>query len=216
MKNTNYLILSGIIGLIAAIVVGAGEFLLHFDALNRFGSEQEYEFMLGISNTRFTAGHFLGVLGVPFYIIGCWHIYLMLKPANKLLAFIGFLLASYGLVMGGVWMGSRASIGSLMQLTDAGAQVQQLIELYKVRYENLLTITRITTLLLSVIIVWLALTGKSHYPRWMAALNPIFLIVLSFVVYAVVPALGIYIMPIALNVAFFIFFAASIWHARKV
>jgi len=49
----------------------------------------------------------------------------------------------------------------------------------------------------------------------MAWLNPILLIVASFVVYALAPAFGKYLMPIALNVAFFILFAASITIANK-
>jgi hypothetical protein len=49
----------------------------------------------------------------------------------------------------------------------------------------------------------------------MAWLNPILLIVLSFLVYALVPAIGKYLMPIALNVAFFILFSASIAIANK-
>ena len=46
-------------------------------------------------------------------------------------------------------------------------------------------------------------------------LNPILLIVASFVVYAMAPAIGKYLMPIALNVAFFILFLASITIAIK-
>jgi len=70
-------------------------------------------------------------------------------------------------------------------------------------------------LALSVIYIWLTLTGRSHYPKWMAALNPILLILVSFIVYAVTPGLGKYLMPIALNVAFFVLFVASIMIARK-
>ena len=69
------MVLTGIIGIIAAILVGTGEFLLHFDPLARFSTDG-YAFMLAASDERQTAGHFLGVLGAPLYVVGCWHIYL--------------------------------------------------------------------------------------------------------------------------------------------
>ena len=91
----------------------------------------------------------------------------------------------------------------------------QLIGLYDLRYETLLQIIRVAVLALSVIYISLTLTGRSHYPKWMAALNPILLILVSFIVYAVTPSIGKYLMPIALNVAFFVLFVASIMIARK-
>ena len=55
---------SGLAGLAAAILVGIGEFLLHFDPQAGF-SEVHYDFMLAASDERQTLGHFFGVLGAP-------------------------------------------------------------------------------------------------------------------------------------------------------
>ncbi len=214
-KNNQYLVLTGLVGLVAAILVGAGEFLLHYDPLARF-SETSYDFMRAASDQRQTVGHFIGVLGVPLYLVGCWHMYLMLKPANQTWAFITFLVGAYGFIMGGDWISSRASIGALIHLQDTGLQVDSLVDLYRIRYESLLTIIRVTTFALSLMFIGLTLTGRSHYPKWAAIFNPIVLLVLSFVVYAIAPAIGKYVMPIALNVAFFIFFSISIVQARKL
>ncbi len=139
-----FLVVTGIIGLIAAILVGAGEFLLHFDPLARF-SETSYEFMLAASDERQTIGHFLGVLGGPLYVVGCWHIYLMLKPANQVLAFVAFVLGAYGFMIGADWISSRASIGAIVHLQQNGVAVESLIQLYQERYESLLMVIRITT-----------------------------------------------------------------------
>ncbi len=208
------LVLTGIIGLLASILVGAGEFFLNFDDLARY-SEINYDFMSGTSNSVLSKGHFIGVLSAPLYLVGCWHIYLMLKPANKSWAMAAFLISAYGFVVGAIWIGSRASIGTLANMTDT-SQIQMLIELYQFRYETLLTVIRITTLVLSLIFIGLVLTGKSHYPRWVAVFNPIVLIIGSFIVFAVSPEIGKYPLPIALNVAFFIFFSISIKQALKV
>lgn len=207
-------VLTAMIGLLAATLVGIGEYLLHFDAQARFAAGG-YDFMLGISDSRSTAGHFIGVFGATLYPIGCYHIYQMLRPANQRWAYAAFLIGSFGFMVGVVWIGSRASISALMQL-PASAEITGLIELYDLRYETLLQVIRITTLVVSIIIIWLSVTGRSHYPKWMALFNPILLIVANFVLFLVAPALGKHTMPIALNVAFFIFFAMSLIFAFRV
>jgi hypothetical protein len=93
MEQKHIIILTGLIGLLGAVLVGVGEFMLHFDSLARY-SEVHYDFLLATSDPQQTTGHFLGVLGAPLYVVGCWHIYLMLKPANQLLAFFGFILGA--------------------------------------------------------------------------------------------------------------------------
>jgi uncharacterized membrane protein YidH (DUF202 family) len=211
--SCNHITKAGLIGLFAAILVGAGEFLLHFDALGRFGDS--YDFMRGIEAKRTTIGHFLGVIGVPLYIVGFWHFMKMLEPANRLASRVAFALLSYGIIVGGVWIGSRAGISAIVNdptLTD----VKSLISLYELRYENLLQVTRLAVLGFSVIFVWLILSGRSYYPRWMTLLNPICLILASFVIWMVTPAVGIYLMPIALNVAFALLFVFSIYYSQKI
>lgn len=201
-----YVPLAGAVGLLAAVMVGSGEFLLHFDALGRF--EEGYDFLNGIGADRSTLGHFLGVFGAPLYLVGYWHVMKMLEPANPIASRIAFGIVSYGIIVGAVWIGSRASISAIVNAPSLGDTVS-LISLYEIRYENLLQVTRVAVLIFSALFAWLALTGRSRYPRWVAVLNPILLILASFAIWAVLPALGIYLMPIALNVAFFILFAVS-------
>ena len=210
----NYLVVTGLVGILASILVGIGEYLLHYDALGRF-SEGSYDFMLGISDKRSTIGHFFGVIGATLYPVGCYHIYLMLKPANRRWALIAFFLGSFGFIVGTVWIGSRASVSALVQLPPSD-MADHLIALYEIRYETLLQIIRLTTLVLSGIIVWLTLGGRSHYPRWIAIFNPFLLIIANFIVFMIAPAIGKHTMPIALNVAFFIFFMFSVLIALRV
>lgn len=206
-------VMTALAGLLAAMLVGLGEYLLHYDALARF-TDGGYDFMKGISENRSTVGHFFGVFGATLYPIGCYHIYQMLRPANSRWAYAGFLLGTFGFMVGVVWIGSRGSISALMQLPES-PEVLALIELYDLRYETLLQVIRITTLLLSVIIIWLSATGRSHYPRWMGVFNPIVLIIANFILFAMMPSIGKHTMPIALNVAFFIYFALSLCFSFK-
>jgi hypothetical protein len=140
----------------------------------------------------------------------------MLKPANQKLAFLGFLASAYGFMIGADWISSRASIGALIHFQESGASIEGLIALYQLRYESLLTVIRITTTVLSIIFIYLAMTGRSHYQKWHALFNPIVLLIMNFVIYAISPAIGKYLMPIALNVAFGIFFTMSVLQARKI
>jgi hypothetical protein len=215
MSHQQVIVLTGIVGVIAAIVVGIGEFLLHFDPLARFSADS-YAFMLAASDERQTAGHFLGVLGAPLYVIGCWHIYQMLKPANPKLALFGFFVSAYGFMIGADWISSRASIGALVHFQESGGDIRDLVQLYQLRYESLLTVIRITTVVISLIFIYLVLTDRSHYQKWQAIFNPIMLLVMNFVIYAMNPAIGKYLMPIALNIAFGIFFTMSVIQARKI
>jgi len=207
-------VLTAVIGMAAALLVGIGEYLLHFDDLARFAAGG-YEFLSDIPVQRSTTGHFFAVFGATLYPVGCYHIYLMLRPANHRLAFAAFLIGGFGFIVGAVWIGSRASIATLVQLPES-PEALQLIELYVLRYETLLQVTRLCTLVLSIIVIWLSLTGRSHYPKWMALFNPIGLIIVNFVLFALVPSIGKHTMPIALNVAFFLFFALSLPFALKV
>jgi len=209
----NKYVLTAFAGLLAATLVGVGEYLLHYDALARF-TEGGYNFMEGIPEHRSTLGHFIGVFGATLYPVGCYHIYQMLRPANSRWAFSAFLIGTFGFIIGVVWIGSRASVSAIVQL-PATQETAALIGLYEFRYETLLQVIRITTLVLSIIIIWLALTGRSHYPRWMAIFNPILIIIANFILFAVMPQIGKHSMPIALNVAFFIFFAFSLSFSFK-
>ena len=165
--------------------------------------------MADISDARLTAGHFFAVVGVPLYLVGMWHMGQMLKPAGEKLSNILFLIGAFGFVYGAMWMSSRASIGSLVHYPELIAGTN-LVELYELRSETLLQVTRVTTLVISGIFVYMVLTGKSRYPKWMAAASPIVLLILNFVIYLVAPNVGKFVMPIALNVGFSIFFLLSL------
>jgi hypothetical protein len=203
------MIITGMIGLLASIMVGTGEFLLHFDSLGRFGEGGGYEFMKGISTNKTTIGHFIAVLGAPLYIVGFWHLMKMLEPANRPVSRVAFFIMSYGIIVGATWIGSRANISAIVNIEHT-TDLIQLVSLYDFRYENLLQITRLSVLIFSIIFIWLTMTGRSHYPKWMAMFNPILLLLSSFTIWFFIPTVGIYLMPIALNIAFGLLFFISI------
>jgi hypothetical protein len=210
MKQHRLIMITGQVGLAAAVLVGIGEFLLHFDKLARY--TDTFAFFEGVTRERATIGHFFGVFGAPLYVVGAVHIYLMLRPAHEVAARIAGILMAYACIVGAVWIGSRATA---VELVAAGG-IEDQLALYELRYESLLQIVRLGVLALSVIFIWLCLTGRSFYPRAMAILNPIFLIIVSFIIFFTIPTIGKYMMPIALNVAYFVMFSVSLRIASKL
>ena len=205
----NQIKLTGLLGLLGAILCGTGEFLLHFDECRLSLGETGFDFMINTSETRLNIGHFFAVFGVPLYFVGVWHIAEMIKPAGEKWSRALFLIGSFGFLYGAMWMSSRSSIGSLVHHADL-IKDTNLIDLYNLRCESLLNIIRITTLVISIIYIKQVLTGLTRYPKWMAATSPIVLLVMNFIVLLVAPEVGRYVAPIALNVGFSLFFLLSL------
>jgi hypothetical protein len=139
----------------------------------------------------------------------------MLEPANAKAAKVAFFIMAYGFIEGIIWIGSRASISAIVN-DPSISDISNLVNLYELRYENLLQITRLAVLGLSIIFTWLVLTGRTHYPKWAFVFNPILLILASFALWLITPLVGNFIMPIALNVSFGILFIISIYYSKKI
>jgi hypothetical protein len=206
---------AGLVGLLASVLVGAAEFSLHFTPTMDYGGP-EYEFFLDTSSRRLMFGHFVAIFAAPLYFVGYWHLFQRLKPAPEKARVLLLALGIYSFAVGAVWIGSRVYPAILIQARAAAVneaakqQIAGLLELASFYNETILIGLRIGILTLSVIFVWIVATGRSNYPRWFAAFNPILLVVASFLVYFVAPSIGGYLMPIAMNVAHFLLFGVSL------
>ncbi len=203
------------VGVLAAVITGSGEFLLHHGEVMSVPLGDGFEYLRGVAPDQATLGHFVGVSGATLYPIGCWHLYLMLRPAGEIASRVLLLLGIMGFLVGAVWLGSRASLSAIVQL-PASSDSTTLLELHLSRYEPLLQFIRVTTLGMSVIMVGLILTGRSLYPRWMAVFNPILLIIAIFALASFVPGVARLLAPIALNAAFALTFCLSLAVAMRV
>lgn len=210
LSMVDKVVVAGLIGLGAAILVGTGEFLLHFN-MTGYSSKIPYHFFLDISRKRLIWGHFIAVLAAPFYLVGFWHLYQMLLPSGGKLPAAVALLAGYGFIMGTVWIGSRALIATIVQANTP--ENHELIASYQLYNESLLQVIRVTTLLMSAGFVYLVLRGATFYPTWMWICNPFFILLAVFLIYFFWPGIGKFIMPIAMNVTYTLFFALSTYYA---
>ncbi len=171
MKLTKIL---GYLGLLASIIVGVGEYYLHYsDYVIEFS--RNYEFLKYVSLENLKIGHFLAVIGLPFYFAGYIHIYRMLNTGNKFLAQLILALGLVSFSVGGIWIGSRAFLGSIIHLQDQITPTiyQEILDNYTSYLEILVIILRGVIALLSVIFVIAILKGGTLYRKWMAFFNPI-------------------------------------------
>jgi len=208
------LVAAGLLGVLGALLVGVAEFSLHYTPSHEY--HEDYRFFLGTPAWRLTLGHFLAIFSVPLYFIGYWHVCERLRPAAAWMRRLFFGAGVYAFSIGGVWIGSRVYLALLIQAeqrSSGAAQVELSRLLAEASFYNEQSVLalRVAILLISGLFVYLVATGKTSYPRWVALFNPIALVLASFALYFTVPALGGYVMPIAMNVAHLFFFGISTW-----
>jgi len=204
-------LLAGVLATLGVFLVGVGEFMLHYSASGYAGAA-EFRFLLHVPGWRLTAGHFLGVLCAPLYFLGYWHVHLALRPTSRPARLLLLGAAIYTFTIATVWLGSRAGLARLVQAQAEGAapgQFAALVDAYDLYSESLIQIVRLGVLAISGLFVALVLRGRTSYPRWIAAANPILLLALVFAAYFAVPAIGGYLVPSAMNVAHVLFFGLS-------
>ncbi|WP_299716615.1 DUF6796 family protein [uncultured Tenacibaculum sp.] len=213
MKLTKTL---GYLGLIASILVGMGEYFLHYST-NILGHSENYNFFEFVPLNNLSTGHFLAVIGLPFYFAGYIHIYRMLKSGNETLARIVLAVGFIAFAVGGIWIGSRASIGNIVHLKDLidTSTYQNLLTHYTNHMEILVQALRIIIATLSVVFVITILKGGTYYKKWMAFFNPIVILLAVFSTLFWAKDLAKHLAPIAMNVTHFILFGLSLYQLKK-
>ncbi len=215
VRDKSAILLTGLAGLAAAILVGAGEFMLQFNPLGGYESP-DYAYFGRIPIDRLTAGHFLAVLSAPLYVAGYWHIFKMLEPAGKKLSCLVFLLGGYSFIIGTAWISQRIFLGLTVHEINGGADLSGLLTAFAERNEPFVNVLRVAILLISAIWIFLIAGGKSHYPRWMAIFSPFLILASIFALYFVHPLVGLYILPIAMNLTHGVVFCLSLLVAMRL
>lgn len=202
----------GYLGVIAAILVGLGEYFLHYSP-SILEHSDNYEFFNFVSLSNLSLGHFLAVIGLPLYFAGYLHVYRMLKSGNETLARLVLAIGFIAFAVGGVWIGSRASIGNIVHLKSSmnPAVYQNLLADYTNHMEVLVQALRIIIATLSVVFTVAILKGGTYYKKWMAIFNPIVILILLVILGKLIPAIGKHMLPILMNVTHFILFGLSLY-----
>lgn len=217
--QTRALRLSGGIGLLAALLVGIGEWAMQFNPAGGYAAA-DYAYFAAIPGARLGFGHFLGSLAAPLYLAGYAHIYLGLRPAPPALRWGVAVLGAYGMTLGAIWYGGRIDLALLVHArasadAHADALLAPLLAALAAHNEPLIQVTRIAVGLASLAWIVAVARGWSLYPRWMALCSPALWLALVFALWWCLPAIGNWLLPAAMNVAHALFFALSLWVLRK-
>ena len=214
------LIGTGLVATLGALIVGVGEFTFQFSPLGGYEGS-DYLYFLDVSQSRLTLGHFIAVLAAPLYLVGYWHIAQMLRPAGRWLAATVFGLGVYAFIIGDVWLGGRVNLALTVKAREAAPEAARalfsdLLNEIGAHNEPLINIVRVLVLVVSILMVCGIITGKTPYPRWAIIFSPIVIVVQIFSLYVMLPSIGVYLLPAAMNIAHVIFFAVSTWAATQI
>jgi len=203
------LIVAGLVGTAAAGIGTLGEFLMMWSP---DGGYATYENLLYASAERSTLGFFLGVCVVPLYFLGYLPVVQALVGVSRRIRLAILATAIYSFAAGNVWLGSRPILANLVKQGDQPSLVGLVTELT----EPVLNLVRLLILLLSVALWLVIVTGRSIFPRWFALFTPGLLLGLVFLTYVLLPAVGNYLLPPAMNLVHLVFFATATWlYARS-
>lgn len=213
MNLTKYL---GYTGLLASLLVGLGEFYLHYSS-NILDPGNRYDFFIHVSDSHLIFGHFLAVFCMPFYFAGYIHIYRMLRSGSEILARVVLYLGFLAFSIGAVWIGSRGFLGSIVHLKNEipPETYSGIIKNYDDYLEVLVRVLRVVIALLSVVFSYIILKGGTYYKKWMALINPIFILIILASAGTLFPVFGRYILPVLMNVTHFIIFGLSLFQMHQ-
>jgi hypothetical protein len=155
-------------------------------------------------------GTYLGVLAIPLFGVGYWHAAAGLAPGSPRAARLVFLLGAYGGAVGGVVHGLTGLIIHIER--HAGTPVVDPFTALTPYRPYLLPLWGLLTVFLVVgsVLYALAITRRrTVYPRWMALLNPVLIVVALSAVGSTSPVLRAFLVPAGPNVAHVIFFVAT-------
>jgi hypothetical protein len=178
------------------------------------------EKMIVLSPSRMLWGALIGVFSTPLILLGFWQVYQGLGGANASLVLATVGLFGSASVIGAFVHGSFFYMGEYIHALNNVEEKSQvviasMIERHKkvmiVTYAPLLTFIIIASILFSVLVI----SGKTAFPVWMAAINPVTMTIAWMLVKRILPQfVRDWTEGAGFNIAYMAFFACttiSLW-----
>jgi hypothetical protein len=151
-----------------------------------------YQVMAGMPWPRLAWGSLLGVFAAPLTLAGVWQVYQGLSRAGAGVALPPALLLTYAVVVGPFVHGSFFYLGENAQALNAvGVDSRSVLIGVLVRQQKIIAIGYAAILVCNLVgSIWysaLVASGQTHFPAWMAAVNPVTLTLVYFVLRRIVP-----------------------------
>jgi len=216
--------ITGLLALLGALLYAIGDVLLlaskasseHYPRLKPFAKLlSDAEKMVVVPPGRLMWGALLGVFATPLVIVGYWQVYQGLAGANPSLALATVSLFAIGSVIGAFVHGTFYYMGEYVQALNKVEDGSQAVIAEMIgRHRKVLIITyapvMILILVASILFSILVASGQTAFPVWMAALNPVLIIIAWLLLKRVLPQfVRDWTEGAGFNIAFLIFFACT-------
>lgn len=197
---------AGLIAVLAAVLASVGDILLlHNGMLRAQGSA-------AVDAQALVAGHYLGVLCIPFYAVGYWLVSRGLRPSERLARLV-FLAGCYLGALGAAIHGVTAVI---IETGPVGVENSPVTVPHAVYLMPLWLVLFAVSIAASIAYAIAVLGGRTAFPRWAAAFNPVLIVLAMIAASLPFPALAAYTVPASANLAHILFFGfAAILLSRK-
>lgn len=193
--------ITGIAALAGALLYAIGDVLLlagkasldHYPKLQPFRKLlSDAEKMVVLSANRMIWGALLGVFATPLVLAGFWQVYEGLKGGNETLRLLTGLLFAVASVIGAFVHGTFYYMGEYVQaLNRVEDGSQPVIAEMIARHRRVLILTYVPVLLFiliaSILFSMLVASGRTAFPTWMAAVNPVTLTIAWMVLKRILP-----------------------------
>jgi hypothetical protein len=222
--------ITGLLALLGAFLYATGDVLLlagkasleNYPRLKPFakllsGSET----MVVLPPRRLIWGALLGVFATPLVMAGYWQVYQGLGGASLSWTLITFILFACASIIGAFVHGTFYYLGEYVHaLNTVQDDSQMIIADMLSRHRKVLIVTYapviIFIILASILFSVLVASGKTLFPTWMAAINPVTLTILWLLVKRILPRfIRDKTEGAGFNIAFLAFFActtATLWN----
>ena len=202
-----------IIGIIASVLVGIAEYLLHYIPA---GPSGEISMLQDVPLERASRGHFLAVFSAPLYFVGYYGIKKIFQETSPLLAQLIFIAGVLSFSIGSVWLSSRYFAAEVLQRSAGTSDHSFYLNSYEEHYQVLVWALRLLTATISIIYITLIIKNKIGLPKWLAIFNPIFILIVVISTLFWFRPLGNHIAPIAMNVSHLLFFGVLLLQLKKI
>ena len=222
--------ITGLLALLGALLYAIGDVLLlsskaspdQYPKLKPFAKLlSDAEKMVVLPANRMIAGALLGVFATPLVLAGIWQVYQGLDGANKSLALLTGLLFAIASVIGAFVHGTFYYMGEYIQaLNKVDDSSQPVIADMIGRHRKVLIITYAPVILFiviaSILFSILVASGRTAFPVWMAAINPVTMTIAWLLIKRILPQfVRDWTEGAGFNIAFLVFFActtATLWN----
>ena len=211
--------LSGLAATAVFLVMVASDLLM----LTSLEFSRPYSFWTdapGLPQRQVTVGYYLGILTIPFYVVGGWHLSLAIRPAGSWASRWVLGAIGYTACLCTVWHASFAFTRSILRAQlAAGAGVSPGSEAILAFGTYALPLFRFGLAVAGsafLLAFGLAVLGRTHYPRWAGVALPALYILVAVVLGSYVPVSAAVVLRAGGwnvgGVAVFALSTALLWH----